>query len=168
MHRLLCTLLLLGMSCQLCYAQWGTPAAQDPRVIAEQKKKSKDRFRTTALKKFMEIPNVPIYPSMRDKGSAKFIRAQKYSSLGSGDNCIVQSVLLKDQPDMVRDWYRQSLTNQGWSVKSANATNTQILARKVKEGASLHVMVGNSTEKPYKSVLQLRYSQFQPITTQEE
>lgn len=107
------------------------------------------------------IPNVPDYPA--PKGTSKFVRAIKYSSLGQGDNCIVQTFLLKEAPDNVRNWYTQTLGTYGWILQPANAANTQILARRRKEGASCHVMVTPAAEAGFKSAVQIRYVQFQPL-----
>lgn len=110
----------------------------------------------------MRIPNCDFYPA--GPGKFKYIRGIRYASLGEGDNCIVQTVLFKDPPDTIREWYRQMLTGYGWNIQAANRSATQILARRPKEGASCHIMVSNSPQKQYRSLVQIRYVQFHPLS----
>lgn len=152
-------LLVLTLTNQSALAQFGQ--GQTPLTPQEKRKKAKEKFKTTAIMAPVPIPNVPEYPAQ--KGQSKFVRALKYSSLGQGDNCIVQSFLLKEPPDNVRNWYSQTLSNYGWLIQPANAANTQILARRRKEGASCHIMVSPSPEAGFKSFVQIRYVQFQPL-----
>ena len=159
MLRLVVHLLLTCILAQAAYAQWGNqPAQQSP---AEKRKAAKAKFKTVAMDKAMDIPGVPNYPISR--GQQKFIRAVRYSSLGQGDNCIVQSFLLKDAPETVREFYSAQLSSGGWLVQPANPGNTQILARKRKEGSSCHVVISPSPEKGWKTYVNLRYVQFQPL-----
>ncbi|MBX9771137.1 MAG: hypothetical protein K2X29_07185 [Candidatus Obscuribacterales bacterium] len=163
MLRIFALLLLTCVFSQAAFAQWGqlqTPA-QSAQSAAEKRKKAQAKFKTTCMDRAMDIPGVPNYPSSR--GAQKFIRALKYSSLGQGDNCIVQSFLLKDQPETVREFYSAQLSSGGWLVQPANAANTQILARKRKEGSSCHVVVSKSPEKGWNSMVNVRYVQFQPL-----
>lgn len=125
---------------------------------AKRQAKTKAMFKTTMLPRQENIPNVPAFP-----GKVKFVRGLRYGSLGNGDNCIVQTFYVKEQPDTVREWYRTSLASYNWSVQSANAANTQILARRPKDGASCHIMVSGSPDKEYKCLVQLRYVQFHPL-----
>ncbi len=154
-------ILALLSSAQLCppaHSQFGVPQKESP---AEKLKKSKAKFKTQAVTALRPIPNVPAYPAPQN--AQKFIRAQQYSALGQGDNCIVQSFLLRDPPDTVREFYRTQLTNNGWMLQPANAAGTQLLARRRKDGSSCHVMVAPSPEKGWKSFVQLRYVQFHPL-----
>lgn len=157
------SIILASFAFLLC---WQPVLAQNPFAAAEspqqKKKKMQERFKSTPFNSLMSIPNVPDYPSA--KGSSKFVRGLKYSALGQGDNCIVQTFLLKDPPDIVREWYQQTLANAGWIMQAANPKGTQILGRKRKEGTSVHVMVAPSPEKPWKCMVQVRYVQFQPLS----
>ncbi len=134
----------------------------------EQRKQAAQKFTSAEIKDPVTIPNVPAYPA--GAKNIKFVRGLKYSSLGQGDNCIVQTFMLKDPPETVREFYNQQLTAYRWFVQPANPAGTQILARRIKDGASVHIMVspiGKSASpqnKQYKSNVQIRYVQWSPLT----
>lgn len=158
------SLIALSIAClwQPALAQnWGQPAKQGETKEARIKRQ-KAQFKSTVVDKPITIPNMPIYPAQR--GGMKLMRAFKYSSLGQGNNCIVQTFALKDPPDMVRDWYSGALTQYGWSVQPANIRNTQLLGRRIRDGSSVHVMISPSADKSKgKTVVQIRYMQFPPL-----
>lgn len=149
---------LLLFSESLAFGQNPAASGETP---AQKKKKMQEKFKSTPFNAQMALPGVPDYPA--PKGASKFVRGIKYSALGQGDNCVVQSILLRDPPEVVRDWYQATLSSQGWLVQPANPRSTQILGRKRKEGSSVHVMATPSPEKPWKCMLQVRYVQFQPL-----
>lgn len=167
--RLILPGILLMLSClsvEQAWAQWGAPAKQplDRATIEANKKKSKAKFTSKRLDKLQTIPYVPQYPATGK--NIMIVRAIQYSTLGKGDNCIVQTFLVKDPAANVRDWYKQGLNNYGWKVQSANKTETQILGRRVKDGSSVHIMVLDSTghkKDGFKSQVQLRYVQWVPF-----
>lgn len=134
----------------------------------EKRKEAAAKFTTASIKDPVAIPNVPAYPA--SPKTMKFVRGLKYSSLGKGDNCIVQTFMLKDPPEQVREFYNQQLTAYRWFVQPANPAGTQILARRVKDGASVHIMVSPTSKsaspenKAYKSSVQIRYVQWAPLT----
>lgn len=139
--------------------------AQQNLSKEERFKRTKAQFKTAGVPQPMRIPNVDFYPANR--GKFKFIRGLRYPSLGQGDNCIVQTVLYKDDPDTIREWYRNMLMGYGWNLQAANRSATQLLARRPKEGASCHIMVSRSPQKDFKSLVQIRYVQFHPLDTDE-
>ncbi|MBX9723328.1 MAG: hypothetical protein K2X81_18130 [Candidatus Obscuribacterales bacterium] len=147
---------------QPAFAQnWGQ-AAKPAETKEARMKRQKAQFKTTVIDRPVTIPNMPQYPAQR--GGMKLMRAFKYSSLGQGNNCIVQTFSLKDPPDMVRDWYAGALAQYGWSVQPANQRNTQLLGRRIKDGSSVHIMISPSTDKVNsKTVVQIRYMQFPPL-----
>lgn len=137
--------------------------AQQNLTKEERFKRTKAQFKTAGVPQPMRIPNVDFYPAVR--GKFKFIRGLRYPSLGAGDNCIVQTVLYKDPPDTIREWYRNMLIGYGWNLQAANRSATQLLARRPKEGASCHIMVSRSPQKEFASLVQIRYVQFHPLDT---
>lgn len=153
---------------------WGPltapPSPKDRRALAEaEQKKTRQKFKTSTVDKITPIPGVPEYPG--GKRNMKFIRALKYSSLGQGDNCVVQSFLVKDPPDSVRQWYQGAVSaSNGWTVQPANMSGTQILARRPKDGASVHIMVSECApvekKNGFKAQVQLRYVQWVPLAEQ--
>lgn len=158
-YLLIVALIATAQLCPPAHSQFGVQAPKE--TPAEKLKKSKAKFKTAVMDRAMDIPNVPSYPASR--GTQKFIRAQRYSALGNGDNCIVQTYLVKDVPETVREFYKSQLASYGWLLQPANAAGTQILARRRKEGSSCHIMVTPSPEKGYKALVQVRYVQFQPL-----
>ena len=154
------TLILLGwgVSCSESFAQQNLSKE-------ERFKRTKAQFKTAGVSQPMRIPNVDFYPA--GPGKFKYIRGIRYPSLGGGDNCIVQTVLFKDPPDVIREWYRNMLVQYGWNLQAANPSGTQILGRRRKEGASCHVMVSKSPQKEFKSLVQIRYVQFHPLDMDE-
>lgn len=135
----------------------------------EKRKLAKQKFKTQEFPQPVKIPNLPDYPA--SKGGIKFVRGLKYSSLGQGDNCVVQNFLLKDPPETVKEFYNQQLASNRWFIQPANASGTQILARRPKEGASCHIMVTPSPQQSaspdrrmFKTAVQIRYVQWQPLS----
>lgn len=169
-QALILMLFSLGTGNLALAQNWGTastarqfqkkPTAQE---IAERKKRQRQQYKSTRLPARVTIPFLPDYPAQ--KNGIKLVRAIKYSSLGQGNNCIVQTFSLKDQTDAVRNWYQGTLTSNGWAVSAANRTGTQILGRKVKQGASVHIMISPIKEKSsaFRTQVQVRYIQFQPL-----
>lgn len=160
--KLLSTITLILLTC------WGSVPSASAQLgglsAAEKRKRSREAFKTASVAKPESIPNVPFFPAQ--PGKFKFIRGLRYASMGEGANCIVQTILFKEPPDVIRDWYRQTLPSYQWVLQSGNPANTQILARRIKEGASCHIMVSNSPQKDFKSLVQIRYVQFHPLDDQ--
>ena len=121
------------------------PQAQQVQISREaidlRKKRNQVKFKTIETSQGINIPNLPGYPSMSNKKACKFLRCLQYSSLGRGDNCCVQRFMLSDSPEQVRDWYKNALVQYQWVEQEANKTGTQILGRRRKDGATVHIMV---------------------------
>jgi hypothetical protein len=161
------SLFLLSCFC-LAAPCWGQTATSDKRSAFEaERRQTRATFKTTGVNQLTPVPYVQDYPA--GKKDIKLIRALKYSTLGKGNNCLVQSFLVKDRPEDVRVWYKQNLVNNHWSVQAANAAQTQILGRRVKDGANVHIMVSETppkTQDGFKSMVQIRYTQWTPLSDQ--
>lgn len=120
--------------------------AQSPPV----KKKVGD-FRAQYIKK-VDFPGIPPYP-----GANKLIRAVQLPKLGKGNITIMQSWLVRDEPQKVRDFYAQQLASNNWNPKTTNKGNTQLVGHR--EGnENCQVMINPGYAEGYKTMLQIRYT----------
>ena len=130
-----------------------TPSAN---ANAPNQVRKKTNYKSKYVTKAFELPGIPTYPGK----NSKLLRAVELPNLGKGNITVLQSFLVKDPPEQVRDYYVQQLSDNKWNPKSGNRTNTQLQGSRDSEHCQVMVnpAFSSSQGSGYKTMLQIRYT----------
>lgn len=115
-------------------------------------------FVSQRIKSMPDFPYLPKYTG-RDP---KFTGAFSFPNYKNGQSYAAQ-LLCQEDPDTVKNWYRQVFQSSGWTINEKMTTNNSMTAARPKDGIYCTVMIDAAPASQYRTSLTIRYLNRGPL-----